>query len=254
MSHIRAIFAVTVLLMKKQLGQRGLKLAYEILKPCMLLAIMVPLWGFVARSAPFGLPFSAFLATGLLPLVFYRSGAKTMMGMRGQFAKFVQIPAVTELHVALAIVFRDAAVNIMIFLFMIGAMMAAGLVSGPDRIAPLVFLVPVFMVFNLGHGLVNLAMALAIPKIWNIVFATMNRPLLIISGVIYANETLPYGLAQAFSYMPSAQFIMWMRDAYFREYTSTNLSYSYMAQFTIILLLPGLVLVRVFRTKLRRLK
>lgn len=105
------------------------------------------------------------------------------------------------------------------------------------------------MLLGLGFGVVNAIIMAAIPG-WMTGYALFSIAMWIASGVMFVPDSLPIEARYWLSFNPALHGVEWMRSAYYEGYGGVVLDKAYMIEFALVSLLFGLVIERVFRSRL----
>jgi capsular polysaccharide transport system permease protein len=105
------------------------------------------------------------------------------------------------------------------------------------------------LLLGVGFGVVNAIITCAAPG-WLTGYALFSIVMWIASGVLFIPDALPEQFRYYLSFNPSLHGVQWMRSAFYEGYGTVVLDKTYMIQFSVVCLLFGLIIERLFRGKL----
>lgn len=230
---LRVLFALVLRELSASDSRASLGFFWLILEPVAALVLMTVIFTLVARSPPLGTNFPMFYVTGLLPFQMYiQINSKSATAVR--FSKpLLGFPAVTAVDAILARCIVSIALNVMIFAVMIIIIIWAyqlNVIIDYGRAAEALAL---STLLGLGIGVFNVVPFLASPTYANI-WSVLNRPLLLISGVLFLHDDLSPWLQDVLWWNPVTHVVGMTRQAFYPSYAG-----SYVSELYVILIALG---------------
>jgi capsular polysaccharide transport system permease protein len=161
-------------------------------------------------------------------------------------------PHVTPFDVMIGRVILEVAAQTVVFSFVLLILAAQNLwdmqVSSVLSVIVVVF---VGSALGVGLGLINAVLAYKFPSYANI-FGLIMRPMYFLSGIFFVVGYMSTDIQNIMYYNPVAHLIEWFRSAMYMGYESTFLDKQYLFNFTLMVVFFGLLLLRLFRHKIRQ--
>lgn len=199
---------------------------WAIAEPVAGIAVFTLVLSFIARTPPLGENFPMFFATGILTFSFYQS-TSAKVGTAIRYSKpLLAYPSVSYVDAIFARLLLNALTNIVIFVLVMG-----GIIFAFDQ-HPTIDLVAIakafgmVLAFGFGVGLVN-CFLMSMFSMWQFIWAVMNRPLFLISGIFFLVDPLPEKYRSLILYNPIAHMISQMRAGFYDTYDAVYVSQAY---------------------------
>lgn len=212
-----------------------------ILEPILLIGLLIFLRGFVRDRLPtFGTSIFVFYSSGIFP--FYVFIRLSYRARRTRYDGVQRLPRVGTTALLIASVLAEAVLILSMMLIWFFALWALG----DEEAAPVSILdcaIPVALLaaIGVGAGLVNSAISRR-SRLWTYVYARASRGLLIISGVFFVADLLPYHFRSIVVWNPLLHAIEWFRLGLYGSYPHYTLERDYLAGWALGLLFGGLLL------------
>ena len=238
---LRAIVALILREMSTTYGRSPGGYLWALLEPIAGIAVLTIVFSLLFRSPPIGTNFPLFYATGMLPLAMYM-GLAQKVSVAIQFSKpLLTYPKVTFIDAILARLILDIVTEILIWIVIVtGIIWLFDLPVVPDLLA--VFnSFGMIIALGLGVGLVNSFLNNMFP-IWAFIWAVVNRPLFIISGVFFIIDYLPDQYRKLLFLNPVAHVVSEMRRGFYPSYPAVYVSEVYVYGISLVLMAIGLAL------------
>ncbi|NTT87282.1 ABC transporter permease [Tabrizicola sp. SY72] len=216
---------------------------WAIVEPIAGLALLSVIFGFLSRTPALGTNFMYYFAGGLLPLQLYN----IVSGVTASSVRFskalLEYPAVTYID-TLAARFVLNAMTQLLIMILIFAGVIYGYHLNPIIRWPSIFLaVSMTIAIGLGVGLMNCFLITSYP-LWERAWAVLNRPMFILSGVMFIPESLPWQIREYLLWNPVLHCTSEMRKGLFSTYDAVYVSPLYVFGLSIGLSLLGLLFLR----------
>ena len=193
------------------------------------------------RAPPMGTNFAMFYATGLLPFLMYMDlSQKISTSIR--FSKALLFyPAVTFVDAIIARLLLNTMTQILVFLIVMSGITL--IFDIQSILAPRAILMSFAMAVSLGFsiGILNCYLIYAYPA-WERIWAILNRPMFIVSCILFLLETIPEPYRGILWYNPLVHVTGEMRAGFYPSYEADYVSYAYVFGISLICSLFGIIL------------
>ncbi|SFE41649.1 ABC transporter permease [Roseivivax sediminis] len=239
----RVIVALMLREMSTTNGRSPMGYLWAILEPVAGIALLSLVFAAGFRSPPIGTNFAIFFASGVLPFLAYVD-LNNKVATAQRFSKpLLSYPGVTFIDTIVSRVILNAITQSLIcFILFTGIIVMFDL----DMIlnVPAIALGYV-MAFSLSIGIGTLnSYFLTIYPIWEKIWAIFNRPLFIISCVIFLYDTVPQPYRDWLWWNPLIHIVGQTRSGVFATYDGSYVSYVYIFSISAVTFAAGLVLLR----------
>lgn len=216
---------------------------WAVIEPIAAVALLVVVFSVAFEKPPLGRSFALFYASGYLPFMIYSDLAQKI-GVSLRFSKpLLAYPAVTWWDALCARFVLNTLTHMVVFIVVLGAI----LIWEPRTLRldlPLV-LAGIGLAAALGFslGALNAYLFEATPA-WERIWAIANRPLFIMSGVLFLPDAVPDPYGEWLLYNPLVHVIGMLRAGVFPGYSAAWVDTGFVLEVTAVLLIPALVLLR----------
>ena len=246
-----AVHVVTSLTLREaavRFGERRLGYLWAFIEPMLFFAVFLSLRAFIRDRVPFGESAVLFLLSGFVTLRVALTIARRMMGAITGNAALLTFPPVQPFDLVLA---RFVVEGLTMGTVMLTFYFLVALVSEfPVFYDPVQFVLATLATLALGGGVGFLSAVLVILlPIYKTAFQLLSFPLLLCSAVFYVPALLPPHAQAILVWNPVLHCVEWFRSAIYLDYVTT-LDRSYPLVFAAVAGGLGLVLARVFQTRL----
>lgn len=201
------------------------------------------------RTPPLGENFAIFYATGLLPFTMFRSvSARVEHSIRAS-RNLLNFPRVTIFDVLISkfimAVMTQAAISVLVLGFIL-------YFYQPDTTFHIVQILQAFSVAALlgfGFGVMNCAIKTKFP-LWEVIWNFVNRPLMLISGVIILVESLPRPYSEWLMWNPLVHITGRLREAFYVDYVGSYTDLRFPLELALVTAFIGLAGVKLFAREL----
>jgi capsular polysaccharide transport system permease protein len=242
----RVLYALMLRNIRTKFFGNGLGYVIAVAWPLSHIIIIVVMYSFLRRLAPYGSSTALFIATGVVPFQTFAYVARFMMIAVIKAKPLLAFPEVRVLDILISSALLEIiSCCCVVIAFMIMAYFA-GINPIPHDIVQAAYAFGACILLGVGAGVLNSVIMLAIPM-WATAFVLLIVALWIISGVFFVPSALPEVLRDWLAYQPVLQVVEWTRTAYYEGYNSLILDRSYVVGFGLVMLFSGLVLERALR-------
>ncbi len=249
----RVIYALLLRNIRTRFFGHGLGYLFALGWPLSHILIVVALFSFSGRTAPYGDSTTLFVATGALPFMTFSYLARFMMLSVIRNRPLLAFPEVKVLDVLMAGAVQEILAASCVTLMLMVLAWLAGIEVVPRDIVQAALAYAAAILLGLGFGMLNGVLALALPM-WFTGYALANIVLWVTSGVVFVPDAMPAAIRAVLAYHPVLQIIEWTRAAYYEGYGSVVLDRAYPVYFGIVTLFLGLFLERMVRGHLLALR
>lgn len=240
-ASMRAIIALILREMSTTYGRSPGGYLWAILEPVAGIALFSVVISLMVRTPPLGDSFILFYATGFLPLTLYQGVVGKVSGAIRFSRPLLAYPNVTYVDAILSRLILEAMTQVLIFAFILfGIILAFSLqVSIDFKAVALAFVMA--LALGTGIGLVN-SFLISVFPLWQFIWAVLNRPMFIISGIFFLIDPLPEKFRTALMYNPVAHIVSEMRHGFYPTYDAVYVSVPYVFIIAAVSAVLGLVL------------
>ena len=223
---LRVLFAMIMREMNTRYGRTWGGYVWAVIDPVGMILLLALAFSQFIPSPPLGESFVLFYATGYLPFHFYLEISNSTSGAVKFNKPLMQFPAVTPLDAVIARFILSV-----LTLIVVNAVVLSGiaiLIGWPRGIDPAWVLIAlcVAAVLGLGLGTLNCVLFAFFP-VWARIWAVINRPLFLISGVFYTFESMPSDIQAMLWYNPLVHVVGLMRRGFYPTYNADFVSISF---------------------------
>lgn len=201
------------------------------------------------HNPPLGTNFAIFYATGMLPFTMFHSVCGRVEYAITSSRNLLNFPRVTIFDVLISkfimAVLTQAAIAVLVFGFII-------YVYRPDTTFHILMVLQSFTVAALlgfGFGVMNCAIKTKFP-LWHVIWSFINKPLVLISGIIILVESLPRPYSEWLLWNPLVHLTGRMREAFYIDYIGNFTDLRYPLELSLITAFIGLAGIRLFTREL----
>lgn len=242
----RVIFAVMLRNIRTRFFGNGLGYLLGIGWPLTHILIIVGIFYFSGRVAPYGDSTVLFVATGVVPFLIFGYLARFTMLSVMHARPLLVFPEVKILDVLLGTALLEALAAFCVTIMLVILAWFSGIDVMPIDIVQLACATGTAVLLGLGFGLFNSVIALAYPP-WFTGYILVHQLLWFSAGIFFVPDALPGTIRDALSYQPVLQVVEWTRAAYYEGYGGLVLSRGYVVAFGVASVFFGLVLERAMR-------
>lgn len=244
--QVRVVGALVLRETRATFGTSQFGYLWAIVMPGAGILILVMVFSFVGRQAPFGSSFALFFATGVLTLEFFNKLSGTLMNTFDANKALLTYPPIKETDALFARLILISATYMVIMVLFFGGLILAGQAEFPTDAGKMMEAFAATALLGFGFGTLN-AVLKSLWDSWNYVESILTRPLFFISAVFYIPSHMPPAAISILKWNPVLHLVEWMRVGYYPNYDSTVLSPSYPLGVGLLLTLVGLGGERLFR-------
>ncbi|KJS43310.1 MAG: sugar ABC transporter permease [Roseovarius sp. BRH_c41] len=240
---VQTVMALILREMSSTYGRSALGYLWAILEPVAGIMLLTFLFSLAFRSPSLGTNFPLFFASGVLPFMAYMDiSGKMSLALR--FSKqLLFYPGVTYIDALIARFILNALTHILIAVMLFPLILFLYDVNVIIDMKALAMGYLLAFALGIGVGTLN-CFLLSVFPIWERAWAILNRPLLLISGVIFLYDTVPMPYRDWLWWNPLVHPIGLVRRGIYSTYDAEYVSSVYVLTVSGITLMLGLLLLR----------
>lgn len=248
-AQARVIWAIILRDIRTRFFGHGLGYLVAIAWPLAHILILLIVYQFIGRTAPYGTSLSLFFATGLAPFMSFSYMSRFISMSLMMNRPLLQLPAVKVTDLVLGRAILELLASCCMVLLLLGILYVIGVDVVPVDIVQAYAAFGSALLLGLGFGVVNAILAIAIPG-WYLAWVLILIILYLSSGILFVADSMPAGLRYLASFNPAFHAVEWMRMAYFEGYTASALDKGYILAWGCGTLFAGLLVERLIRGRL----
>ena len=240
---LRTIFALMLREMATSYGRSAMGYLWAIIEPVAALTLMTLVFSIFLRSPALGSSFPLFFASGYLVFNIYTSVGNSVSNAVKYSRPLLEFPAVTALDAILARFLLNYLTHLMVIFIIISGIIVIGDLQVIMDYGKIFLALFVAGAFALGVGTFNCYLFVAFPSYLQ-VWAILNRPMFIISGIFFLFDSVPQPYRDMLWYNPLVHIIGLMRSGIYATYEASYASALYVLGISLVLFMVGLHLLR----------
>lgn len=247
--QIRVLFALIMREMTTRFGRSAGGYVWALLEPAGTVAILTLVFSQIARQPPLGASFPMYFATGYLAFHIYMDIARTVSASVKVNRALLTFPRVTMLDTIIARFVLQLFTTIAVFAIIIGCFLIV--IDAQTRLDLRYIIAAIFYaaLMGLGVGTLNCVLFTFSPT-WERVFAVINRPMLLLSGIFFNFESMPREIRDLLWWNPLIHITATMRQGFYPYYDPTFVSPVFVLLAGLGTLMLGVLLLRVLRARM----
>ncbi len=237
----RSVAALIVREMSTSYGKSPGGYFWAIFEPVAGIALLSVVFSLALRSPAIGTNFQIYYATGFLPFIFYREIESKCSSAIRFSRSLLYYPSVTYVDSLIARVILNASTQLLVFYLVMGGILT--LWETRTSITPSYVLssISAALVLGMGVGTLNCYLT-AVAPVWQRIWIVLNRPLVIVSGVIFLHDNIPEPWQSYLWWNPLVHIVGQMRRGFYPSYQGDYVLMIYPFAIGLVMLVIGLVL------------
>lgn len=243
MRRARILIALLIREMCARFGRSIGGYIWAIAEPAGGILLLAIAFSFVSHKPPIGTSFMLFYATGIVPFMMYNTIANsTMLSIRANRG-LLAYPVVTALDTILARCLLDTLTYCVIAAILFPAIILLENAPANIDLATIALAAAMASALGLGVGTLNCVLIGFFPT-WQNVWSMINRPLFVVSGVLFSFDSLPTELRNILWFNPVAHVIGTMREGIYGVGGEGFVSLTYLTGMAMTVFVVGAFLLR----------
>lgn len=240
---VQTVIALMLREMSATYGRSALGYLWAVLEPVAGIFLLTFIFSLGFKSPSLGTNFPLFFATGILPFMAYMD-ISNKMSVSLRFSKqLLFYPGVTYTDALIARFILNVITSIMIAVILLPLIIIVYDLNVIVDMRAIAWGYTLTFALGAGVGTLN-CFLLSVFPIWERAWAVLNRPLLIISGVIFLFDTVPLPYRDWMWWNPLIHPIGLVRKGIYSTYDATYVSSVFVMAVSGIALALGLLLLR----------
>ncbi|PPJ45245.1 sugar ABC transporter [Rhizobium sp. KAs_5_22] len=241
LTHTRIVSALLIREMSTRFGNKPGGYIWALLDPAAHVLLLTVIFQAIAHVPPLGDNFSLFFATGYLGFQFYHATAGYLNDALKANRALLGYPNVAPIDTLVARFFLQIATNIFVAALVLAAITLE--LRSPLILnwGPILEAVMLASLLAFGVSLSNTVLFLRYP-LYEKIFHIVNKPLFLLSGVVFLPDALPHPFREFILYNPIVHIIMLFREGFYPQYRATVLNMDYLYGFALTALMCGMLL------------
>lgn len=224
----------------------GLGYILMILWPTSHIAVVVAIYYFTSREAPYGSDRLLYAAIGVLPFIIWNYISRFTLLAVVQNRSFLQYPPVKPLDIMIARQGLELVSSTIITVALVLFLVLCQSDVWPHRIDQAAFALLSAVLLGIGFGIFNGVICMLFP-FWNVCYVLILIVFWATSGVAINPEAMPTAIGELLAWNPLLHCIEWLRLAYYDDFPAHLLNKSYVIYVGAGSLACGLVMERLLR-------
>lgn len=210
----RVIAALVLRETSARFGRSAGGYLWAVIEPLGGVLLLAAAFGVVVHKPPLGSSFEVFYATGLIPFMLYNAVSNGAMNAIPSNRGLLAYPVVTALDTVLARTLLETLTYVVVACLILPTLTYwSGAILEFDA-AAFAAALALSAMLGLGIGTLNAVLAGFFPT-WRQVWSVVNRPLFLVSGVLFLPEAVPEAFAPLVWANPLTHVIAMMRAAFY---------------------------------------
>lgn len=246
---LRTIVALILREMSTTYGRSAGGYIWAVIEPAAGIALLAFAFSLALRAPSLGTNFALFYATGYLPYMLYFHSAKKVSNSLKFSRPLLKYPGVTYVDAFVARGVLNLLTYCMIFIIVIGGI--TSIFRTGAYVDPISICLSLFLAGALGFsvGVMN-CFLFSVFGVWERIWNIMNRPLFILSTVLFTIEDVPEDFRVWLWLNPLTHIVGEMRTGFYPYYQGAYVSNVYVVYWILITLLIGLMFMRLYHWKI----
>jgi len=240
---LRVVLALIMREMSTRYVQTPGGYIWAVLEPVGFIALLAVGFSLMGRVPPLGNSFVLFYASGFLPFNLYRSMESDVSSAIKFSRSLLLYPAVTWLDAILARFVLGTITGVLVIFFVLGGTVIITGYTPTFNMVPIIESIVAAVLLGLGIGTLNAILFYWAP-LWQTAWKIINRPLFLLSGVIFLFDDLPTHLQKLFWWNPLVHINELMRSGIYPSYQPHFISMPYVLGIALVCFMMGQLFLR----------
>ncbi|MFM5068526.1 ABC transporter permease [Aeromonas veronii] len=229
------VFGLLIRELKTRFGSYRLGYAWALLDPLLMIGAFSLIFGLRGHSGFGGSPAPLFITAGYLPFLFFRNVVSKLQTAVSSNMGLFCYRQVTPFATFIARFVLEVIVGMMVGIILVLGLLWFGFAAVPDDPLQVIMIYLLLMVFSFSLGILFCVICSLFQEADKFLSLLM-MPLLFISCVMYPLATIPSQYQHWFLWNPLVHALELIRSGWLAGYQSPDVSSSYLATVTLVLL------------------
>lgn len=214
---------------------------WAILEPAGGIALLTIIFSIAFSSPPIGTNFAMFYATGVVPFIYYNDVTQKVSQSLNYSKPLLAYPSVTFFDALMGRLITNMISGLLVvYVVFFGLIIVFDTRTDP-QLDSIGLSIAMASVFAFAVGTMNCYLFNAFP-VWVKIWGIINRPLFIISCVLFVFDSVPKNIQDYLWYNPLVHIIGQMRHGFYPSYHAEYVSPAYVFGVSLLVLVIGLAL------------
>ncbi|SDE42096.1 capsular polysaccharide transport system permease protein [Paracoccus isoporae] len=248
-STLRTVVALSLRELTTSNGDTAGGYLWSVFSPVIGIMVLALIFSAGFRNPPLGDNFAIFYASGMLPYFMFRSVCARVEHSIRASRNLLNFPRVTLFDVVMSkflmAVLTQAAVSVLVYAFILN-------IFETDTTFHIKQILQSFTTAALlggGIGLMNCAIKTKFP-LWEVLWSFVERPMVLLSGVIILVESLPRPYSEWLLWNPLVHIVGRSREALYVDYVGSYTDLTFPLELALISAFIGMAGIRLFTREL----
>lgn len=247
--QLRVIFALVMREMATRFGRSAGGYVWAVLEPAGTVALLSLVFSQIARRPPLGDDFPLFFATGYVAFHCYIDISRNVSIAVRMNRALLSFPRVTMLDAIIARFLLQLLTTTVSGTTIIAALLAVTDHPVTLDLGAILLAFGLAALLGLGMGALNCVL-FAFSPTWERFFNLVNRPLFLVSGVLFIYESMPNAIQSVVWWNPLVHVTAIMRTGFYPFYAPSFVSVGYVVFFALTPLVMGMLMLRIARRRM----
>jgi capsular polysaccharide transport system permease protein len=238
---LRAVTALLLREMTTAYGRSAFGYIWAVLEPVAGLMLLSVTFSLIFRAPPIGTSFPLFHAAGLLPFLGYLDISQKVASAIRFSKPLLFYPGVTFVDAIVARALLSAVTQVMVFAIVLGGIIILFQVDVILDVPAMCLGLVMALSLGLGVGTLNCFLVSVFPG-WERAWAILNRPMLILSCVLFVYEDVPEAFREVLWYNPLVHVVGQVRKGIYPTYAGDYVSPLFVFGLALVTFAAGLAL------------
>lgn len=245
----RVIFALMLREMNTTYGRSAAGYLWAFAEPVLGIVLLTAAFSIVMRSPPIGTSFALFYASGVIPFLTYLNvSMKTAAAVRFSRSLLVY-PRVTFLDAVIARFLLNTLTQLVVAYVIFAYILFSQDTRAALDLNALALGMGMALALGFGIGAINCVIFSVMPS-WERVWAIMNRPMFLISGIFFMYDDMPVAVKPILWWNPMIHVVGTMRKGFYPTYPGDYISVPYVLTVAAVPAAFGLFFLRRYHKKI----
>lgn len=245
----RVIVALILREMSTTYGRSAAGYLWAVAEPVIGIVLLTSIFSLFLRSPPVGHSFALFYATGVLPFMMYL----TVSGKVSQSIQFsrqlLTYPRLTFLDAVFARFLLNAITQVVVLQLVLIVLLVTQDTRTTLDFGAIALSVTMALALAFGVGTLNCLLFAFLPS-WQLIWAVLNRPAFLVSGVFFTFESLPDEAQPYIWFNPLIHVVGQMRVGIYPTYSGDYISPGYVFLTAAVPAVAGMFFLRRYHKKI----
>lgn len=245
----RVLFALIMREMTTRYGRNAGGYIWAVLEPAGTVAMLSLVFEFIARNPALGSSFPFFFATGYMAFHFYLDISRVVGNAVTANRALLTFPRVTIIDAVMARLFIQFLTSLFVTIVILFLLLVFFEEPVIIQAKSIIYSILLAAFLGLGMGLFN-SITFNYSATWQSFFNIINRPLFLISGILFLYDSMPRAAQDILWWNPLIHITALMRAGFYPTYSPSFVSTTYVIMFATVPFLLGIMLMRTMREQL----